>query len=191
MPLSCCAGVAIVRSDCDFHFAFDLAEECCANAKKTAKTERNLRGGLAGNWIDFQVLDNPRSQELELLREENYRTADQGSLLLRPYCLDPEAEDEPFAWGKLLERLRALKQAPKNLTQNQVIHHLYTLGTDPFDHWTDRISREAPEVFRALGSPVWRDPDNRKHATWFDPFEMTDFIPDGFPGEEDESCTVS
>lgn len=79
VPLYMCAGVAFVTEDCAYHPAFTLAEECCSNAKKIAKKEENLVGGLAANWIDFQVLDNPKSQNLEMLRERSYTTSEKMS----------------------------------------------------------------------------------------------------------------
>lgn len=182
VPLNCCAGVAFVRKDCDFHTAFSLAEECCANAKKEAKKEANLRNGLAGNWLDFQILDSPHSQELDMYRQRVYMTGEQVSLLLRPYCLDPEVRDEPYAGRTLINRIRALRQDPLTPVQRQVMHQSFMLGTVRFGTWCLHLYKERPGLLRKLGSPLWRDRENRKHATWFDAEELLDFVS---PGEEE------
>ena len=59
-------------------------------AKKAAKENCNLRNGLAGNWIDFQLLGNPNSQNLDMLREQSETT----------------------------EKVRVIKQSPKTFSEH-------------------------------------------------------------------------
>ena len=177
VPLYCCAGIAFVCADCGFHAAFRLAEECCSSAKKEAKKPQNLRGGLAGNWMDFQVLDNPNSQELDMLRHRYYRTGEQISLLLRPYSLDPAAADQPFAFRALEARVRALHQHSVSVDQRTVLHQSFMLGMERFSNWVTHLARENPELVRQLGDPIWRDSKGQKHATWFDAEDVMDFVP--------------
>lgn len=177
VPLYCCAGVAFVRKDCDYHSAFRLAEECCSSAKKAAKAPENLRNGLAGNWVDFQVMDNPNSQELAMLRRRYYRSAERISLLLRPYCLDPEAKDQPYAYSALTKRIRALRQYSVTGSQRAVLHQSFMMGVGRFSSWITRFSQENPDLANQLGKPIWWDPEDQMHATWFDAEELMDFVP--------------
>ena len=175
VPLYCCAGIAFVQRDTDFHAAFELAEECCDSAKKAAKKKENLQNGLAGNWIDFQVLDNPYSQELDMLRQRFYTTGEQVSLLLRPYSLGQQDADKPYAYNALIKRIRALQQYPMTAAQRKVMRQSYMLGTERFGTWCLHLYREKPELTKMLGAPIWRDSEGGKHATWFDAEELLDF----------------
>ncbi|MBQ9599634.1 MAG: hypothetical protein IJR33_07515, partial [Clostridia bacterium] len=74
IPFYISAGLAFVTTDYDFHSAYQLAEECCRSAKTEAKKSHNLRNGLAGNWIDYQISKNPHAQRLSLLRDKGYTT---------------------------------------------------------------------------------------------------------------------
>ena len=109
VPLYMCAGIAYVQKEKGFHSAYQLASECCDSAKKAAKKEKNLRNGLAGNWIDFQICDTTNTQELDLQREKSYVTNEQIHMQMRPYCLDPEVKEEPVSYEHFLERVRSLK----------------------------------------------------------------------------------
>ena len=182
IPLYICAGIAIVTEDNAYHPAFSLAEECCSNAKKVAKEACNLRNGLAGNWIDFQLLNNPNSQNLEMLRERSYMTSEGISLLTRPYCLDPEAEGQEISVRKLLDRIRTMKALALNPVQKMVLRQSYLLGKEEFRAFLAYLKNRGTDLNTLLGSPRYTDREKRQHATWFDAAELMDFIPDDFAG---------
>jgi len=59
--LSACAGIAIVNSHYPFYESYNLAEKCCANAKKLAREAK-------GNYMDIEICHAGIITSLEELR---------------------------------------------------------------------------------------------------------------------------
>ena len=171
-----CGGVAFVTEDTSYHTAFSMANACCSSAKKYAKMEHNLQDGLAGNWIDFQVFDNPNSQELETLRDRSYTTLEQISLLNRPYCLVPGREDENISFRALVRRIRAIVGLSLDPQDETLLRQSFLVGKDEFREFILRMQAQGVDLVSLLGAPLYRDDDRQWHATWFDAVELADFI---------------
>ena len=178
IPLYVCGGIAFVSEEHAYHPAFKLAEECCGSAKQYARKPGNLRGGLAGNWIDFQLVHNPNSQNLEMMREQSYITPEGISLLNRPYCLDPGKEDQPYSFRKLLERISIIKTLELNPFQDMLFRQSFLLGRREHRAFLRYMKSRGTDLTDLLGSPLYTDENKRQHATWFDAAELSDLIPD-------------
>lgn len=176
IPLYVCAGISFVTKESSFHAAYDLAEECCKSAKTAAKEERNLRNGLAGNWFDFQICDNPNVQALDMLRERSYMTDEGIDLMLRPYSRDEEDSGQEFYYGKLMERIGKLKamQLPKE--QMDVLKQSFLSGRVAFGQWIRAMKSSGVDLRAELGAPSYTDSDRQTHAVWFDATELLDFV---------------
>ena len=178
IPLYVCAGVSFVTAGSTFHAAFTQAEECCKSAKTAAKKERNLRNGLAGNWVDFQVCDNPNVQALDLLRERSFTTPGGIDLLLRPYCLDPEEKNSPYYFETLWERVSSLKSMGLDYMQRAMLKEACLLPRPEFGQWIRALKERGSDIAELLGTPFYLDEDKKTHAVWFDALEIADFIPE-------------
>ena len=178
IPLYICAGVAYVQKEKGFHSSYQLAVECCDSAKKVAKKAENLRDGLAGNWIDFQVCDTVNNQELDFLREKSYITKEQIHMQMRPYCLDPEAEEDAVSYSRFLERVRSLQKANLTRQQLEALRLSYMMGRQEFRRWIRHSQNSGLDLTKLLGDALHRDADGQLHALWFDSVEMIDFIPE-------------
>ena len=178
VPLYMCAGVAYVLKEKGFHWAYQLAVECCDSAKRAAKKEENLRNGLAGNWIDFQVCDSANNQELDFLREKSYVTKEQIRMQMRPYCLDPEAKENPISYQLFLDRVRSLQKAKLTRQQQEALRLSYMMGRQEFRSWIQYSRNNGLDLNGMLGNALYRDPEGQLHAQWFDSVEMMDFIPE-------------
>ena len=177
IPFYISAGLAFVTTDYDFHSAYQLAEECCKSAKTEAKKKHNLRNGLAGNWIDYQISDNPHAQRLSLLRDKAYTTNAGIHLGLRPYCLDKESDDSARSYRKLLQRVRNIRELPSVIRKANIMRQLYEMNKQEFSQWL-RLQKERGVDFKArLGEPLYRDVDGTQYAFWFDAAELADFLP--------------
>ncbi|MBQ8075855.1 MAG: hypothetical protein IJ237_07715 [Oscillospiraceae bacterium] len=176
IPLYVCTGVAFVTKEKSFASAFALAEQCCASAKKEAKKEINLRDGLAGNWIDYQISDYSSSQELELLRRKAFVSRDGISLLLRPYCLDRIAAGEKYAYDALKQRIGALHQLELADEMRNILRESYMLGRTEFEQWIAVFARQGTDLKKVLGEPLYRDRDGNQHAVWYDALTLMDFF---------------
>ena len=178
VPLYMCAGVAYVVKEKGFHSAYQLAAECCDSAKKAAKKECNLRNGLAGNWIDFQLCDTTNNQELDFLREKSFVTKEQIHMQMRPYCLDPEVEDGPVSYSKFMARVRRLQEVKLTRQQQEALRLSYMMGRKEFRRWIQYNQSNGLDLTGLLGNAMHRDDDGQMHAVWFDAVEMMDFIPE-------------
>ena len=98
---SVCAGIAFLHSHFPFSIAYQVAEACCASAKKRAKQEKNSlyldkqnhpQRRYIGNWLDFQICKSVQSSDFEAKREDDYRLTDGSWLLRRPYYVPVSTE---------------------------------------------------------------------------------------------------
>lgn len=112
---SICAGIAFANSHFPFHIAYDVAEECCGNAKKTAKSKENLQGERIGNWVDFHICKNVQARNLKVLREKEYVTSLGEELLIRPYYIACGTEKEGTVLGNLAKGTRTLESLAKSI----------------------------------------------------------------------------
>lgn len=183
-PLYVCAGIAFVTKATNFHSAFSMAEECCARAKTAAKRESNLRDGFAGNWIDFQVCPEPRTQSLDLLREKSLLNRSGRHLLLRPYCVDPEADDKPYAWHSLLERAENIRLMKLTGKQMEALRQAYLSGDSEFRRWVAVMKKRGLDLVKQLGNPVCQNESGTVSYAWLDAAELS-----GFLAERNELCT--
>ncbi|MBQ9009817.1 MAG: hypothetical protein IJ088_10880 [Clostridia bacterium] len=180
IPLYCCGGISFVTEESDFHTAFKMAEECCESAKKTSKLEKNLRDGLAGNWIDFQICESPYHQELDMLRLKSYVTDTNVNLALRPYCLDEVAKDEEYAYGRFRERALALHSLKRKYGMRWLNHlaENYSLERIVYLSQIYRLKEKGLNLEKLLGAPYYKDENKDIFATWFDALEVLPFIPE-------------
>lgn len=180
IPLYCCGGICFMTEESDFHTAFTMAEKCCESAKKTAKLEKNLRNGLAGNWIDFQICDSAYYQELDLLREKSFVTDANVNLALRPYCLDEAARDCEYAYGRFRERVRALHRLKREYGMRRVIRlgEGYSLERIVYMEQLHRLKEKGIDLEALLGAPFYRDDNKNTFATWYDALTVMPFIPE-------------
>jgi len=127
VPLSACAGVAIVKSHFPFARAYDLADKLCSSAKKVAKARDSDPNNTAfGSWIDFHIVYSGITRELADLRAVSYnvpgmpeataahRDCAAYNLLGRPWEVAPpdgQPADKPQSWAAFTEVYDKLKKS--------------------------------------------------------------------------------
>ncbi|MDD2401844.1 MAG: hypothetical protein PHD60_06550 [Clostridia bacterium] len=107
IPLSACAGVALVHSHFPFNIAYEIAESCCHNAKEKRYQKGQQKCGQGENepgYIDFHLCRGGYLTDIDDLRENIYgihkwkqeATQEGGELLIRPYRVfaDPNEDDD-------------------------------------------------------------------------------------------------
>ena len=179
---SVCAGIAFVNSHFPFHIAYDVAEECCENAKKTAKSRENLQDGIAGNWVDFHICKNVQARNLKALREKEYVTGMGEKLLIRPYYVASGLEKEGTVFGALASGSRTLSSL-----EDRILH--FTEGKKIPRSYAKELRNTYPlgkyEVQRLqafLQSRNHKMPDGTcnmydgESALWYDALEMMDLF---------------
>jgi len=126
IPMSACAGVAIVKSHFPFARAYGLAEELCSSAKKVAKAMKTpFENGAVGSWLDFHIVYSGITQELSDLRSTSYNVPGMSNaariygscaaynLLGRPWEIAPphgQAVDADHDWTAFVAKYDQLKK---------------------------------------------------------------------------------
>lgn len=73
---SACGGIAIIGSHFPFDKAYELAEECCSSAKRTAKEYATAHNENVKSWFDFHIVYGGLTSELQTIREKTYNVVD-------------------------------------------------------------------------------------------------------------------
>lgn len=116
--LSACAGIAFVHSHYPFRIAYQIAESCCANAKKQWYREQENGGSGKKGYFDFQLIRGAGQTELDLIREENFTCPKEA--ITRPYyvALENEPKEDIYSFDFLNQLMGKL---PEEFTENRKI----------------------------------------------------------------------
>jgi hypothetical protein len=131
IPISACAGVAIVKSHFPIDRAYKIAEDCCSAAKRKGKFLKG-ENGTVGNWLDFHIVNSGMTNELDEMRAKNYNLGSlkdpslpslsgdnnklpQYNLLYRPWCIMDEGK---YSWGNFEKIFKSFKNWPKSKLMN-------------------------------------------------------------------------
>jgi len=110
-PLSACAGIFYCRSHYPFHFAYELSEQACRNAKNKAKSHAKRYNCEVKSWIDFAISYQGMTNSLKEVRDRTYnlpelsevvmfKTEDSNykgyNLLNRPYLVTNTSENKIY-----------------------------------------------------------------------------------------------
>jgi len=103
---SACGGIAIIGSHFPFDKAYELAEECCASAKKTAKEYALAHKENVKSWFDFHIVYGGLTSDLQTIREKTYNVVDipkidnpkikKYHLLNRPFIVTEKDQNNSF-----------------------------------------------------------------------------------------------
>lgn len=178
---SVCAGIAYAGSHFPFSIAYEVAEACCENAKKTAKV--NLDDGRVGNWVDFAFCKNVQTQNLEKTRRREYLTYSNEQLLLRPYYIPVDVKSHDGTFDRLEESQHSLAsfnrkvdffQNEKNIprSQSKDLRNTYSLGEHQVKilaSFLESRRRKFPD-----GEEMYCEEKGNKIARYYDALEMMD-----------------
>lgn len=106
VSLSACAGIALVHHNFPFDIAYEIAEECCRNAKK----RRDERGDGAG-YLDFHLTMGAYVESLRRLRAQENMASETECRMNRPYRVSKEdTSDAPDSFDCLHRSLVAMRE---------------------------------------------------------------------------------
>ncbi len=106
---SLCAGIAFINSHFPFNIGYQVAEELCSDyAKKAAKDKKNMDKEEMGNWVDFAIVKNVQAQDIESVRDEEYRTVTGALLMKRPYFITTDSSAKSKVFSALMKSDRSL-----------------------------------------------------------------------------------
>lgn len=113
--LTCCAGIAFIKSSFPFHYGYDLAEQLCEQAKKDAKTDEHLlEGGLAPSCIMFHKVQDSFVESFADIERRELRPNSGTSWKFGPYYLQPLRTADRWTIGDLTQRVLELGKKGEN-----------------------------------------------------------------------------
>lgn len=178
---SVCAGIAYMHSHFPFSDAYQIAEQCCENAKKKAKQMECKVGNIVGNWVDFQVCKDIYTTYLGTSRKKNYLLADGEYLIRRPYYIPYVNEQYPifkkmnenneqYSFERLKKQLDYIcdsKESGSTWTNSdwKELRNSYAFGKNAVD--------ELLTFLKSRGKILYSQPfDENNIAQWYDALEM-------------------
>lgn len=126
-PLSACAGIALVHHNFPFDIAYEIAEECCQNAKKRRKKVDD------DGYLDFHLVEGAYVDSLRTLREQENLQAQRR--MNRPYRVAKEPNLAAYnSFDRLHQSMKKLHEVNKNGDQKwprsrlKKLHEAYLQG---------------------------------------------------------------
>ena len=164
------AGIAFVKTKFPFSVAYDIAEECCKNAKK----QTLLREGVAKSSIDFQVVYSGVSGSLSAMRKEYYMV-DGNCLMQRPYVFDDSSPHAFNAFASLAQKLRkADKDGSIAVSKLKGLRNAYGMSEKSAENYGQYILAHANGIAeRQIAEELARPFENGK-AVFFDCLDVWD-----------------
>ncbi|MDO5423024.1 MAG: hypothetical protein Q4F41_04795 [Eubacteriales bacterium] len=185
---SVCAGIALIGSHFPFHVGYDVAEECCSQAKKCAKQAKYKDGDRIGNWVDFQICKNIQARDLKEMRRREYVTSHGENLLRRPYLISTETdgiirEQCKEGGGQLLDDFKKAilyfqddleegNQLPRSFAKK--LRDLYPQGAMRVNQFQVFLESRGWAMPDGSDELYLKDEEGRMTAKWFDALEMMD-----------------
>ena len=170
------AGIAFVYPDSNFFSAFNMAEECCSNAKKFAKKPENSINGLSGTWFDFEFQTDQKIQHLDTTRKRYFRTFENINMQLRPYTLDIQKQDDIRHFDHVKKKIKTLQKIKLGKLKNYLLERSYSIGIIEFENFITKMALDGINLKEMLGDPIIIDSDNERIATWYDAFVLNHFM---------------
>lgn len=186
MPLSACAGVAIVPSHFPFYRAYEMAENLCASAKKKGKVIARAEGQPMGSWLDFHISYEGITSDLGEVRNKNYNipslsrpnllssgslSYQSQNLLWRPWCIAGNPEPQ-YQWESLKAIFREFQDWPRNRLKS--LRNTFLRGGEELA----LLIKEYHSRGKVLPSFVGKQrefPENNM-TPYFDALELLDFF---------------
>ncbi|TYQ15722.1 UNVERIFIED_CONTAM: hypothetical protein Cloal_2205 [Acetivibrio alkalicellulosi] len=190
-----CAGIAFVHSHFPFSIAYSLAEECCLNAKRQAKTMDN-KNPLS--WIDFHVNLGGITGSLDDIRKRWFEMPGY-SLLRRPWLIDKDINNQTnyneYSFNILKDYIKMFNEKTSSSnnkfsdsiwprTKLKELRNAYLKGESAVTlYMAELVSRvyQKDEKYNSDKLDEWTDPminiDAKKISRYFDAVESLDFFP--------------
>ena len=169
---SACAGVAFFNSHFPFSDAYKVAEACCDNAKKMAKTKECCNDNLVGNFIDFQMCTNINASDLDAYRDKHYRVNNE-KFINRPYYVDVNNDmnlndkNMKYSIKGLYEKLEILTSSKTPRSIAKEIRGVIPQGANEIKKEISYLDSRKYDQFNDL---------EEKKSVWYDACELMDFV---------------
>lgn len=113
--LTCCAGIAFIKSSFPFHYGYSLAEQLCDQAKHDAKARKHLLdGGLPPSCVMFHKVQDSFVDNFADIERRELHVGTSASWKFGPYYLEPLATRDRWTIDDLTQRVDELDRQGDN-----------------------------------------------------------------------------
>lgn len=168
-PVSACAGIAFVHSHFPFQIAYQIAEECCGNAKK-CWYEKRADNREAG-YLDFHVVQGAYVREQKVQGEK-------GRERIRPFRITKEEDltrpDSIDRFNRILGHMSDENEEtgwPRSRLKK--LYEAYLQGPDAVEFLKREFASRGYEISELIGCPAEYF-DDTKPCGIFDSMEVMD-----------------
>ena len=142
--LTACAGIAYVKSSFPYYYAYNLAEELCAAAKKDSNREKSC--------IMFHKVQDSFVESYEDITKRELTTPEGHSFRYGAYYLNDTPDDTPDRWtiDNLIKRIKNLDSKDGNALKSDIRQWLSAMmepnGLERANQILDRIKEVNPSM---------------------------------------------
>lgn len=177
--VTCCAGIAIVKSHYPFAQAYKLAEDLCKSAKNYWR-----KNEIEGSCLDWHFALSGFSGGIKEIREREYKVKE-GWLTLRPVTLDEYSKESFRAWPVIRRGIEEFRRPEWVGRRNKLkaLREALRSGSEAVEQFMLRFEiGKLPEVETSMTDwpkKGWQS----EYCGYFDAIELADWF---IPLEEDD-----
>lgn len=168
-PVSACGGIAFVHSHFPFQIAYQIAEECCGNAKK--RWYENCADNREAGYLDFHVVQGAYVRELKDQGEKGRERIRPFRITKKEDLTRPESID---CFNRILERMadgNEEKSWPRSRLKK--LYEAYLQGSYAVEFLKREFASRGYEISQLVGCTAEYF-DHTKPCGIFDSMEVMD-----------------
>jgi len=179
LPLSACAGIAIIKSKYPFYRAYKMAEDLCSLAKKKRKDDQSTC-----SYIDFHIASSETTGNINYIRN-HYYSVPQGNLLYRPYRINSKSDNDnydEYSFNLFIENTKAFNESLPNNKKHE-LRKILTLSKDAGMQFVKEMK------YRKIDLPIIKGRNYEQLlfenmiSPYFDMIELAEYYPDFIIGK--------
>lgn len=181
--LTCCAGIAFIKSSFPFYYGYNLAEELCSAAKKASKKEAEIRGlDYIPSSLMFHKVQDSFVVDYKLIEKRELTPYKGHSWNCGPYYINKERKEADkdltglITTNVLTNYVEQLANDDKNVVKSKIRQWMSAMHESP--NYAEQLARRAMDVlsddskdlFKCITSPAYTiEGENPKEITMYYP----------------------
>ncbi len=185
--LTCCAGIAFIKSSFPFYYGYDLAEELCSAAKKASKEEAKKRGlDYTPSSLMFHKVQDSFVVDYKLIEKRELTPFAGHSWKCGPYYIakdknDPDKDIEGLmTTDSLITNVKNLEDDDKNVVKSKIRQWMSAMHESPnfaeqlVRRAMDILSEDSGKMFKSIISPAYtiKDEKTEKETKYYPAYDI-------------------
>ena len=185
--LTCCAGIAFIKSSFPFYYGYNLAEELCSAAKKASKKEAEIRGlDYTPSSLMFHKVQDSFVVDYKLIEKRELTPFAGHSWKCGPYYIakdtnDPDKDIEGLmTTDSLTTIVKTLEDDDKNVVKSKIRQWMSAMHESP--NFAEQLVRRAMDIlpedsgkmFKSIISPAYtiKDEKTEKETKYYPAYDI-------------------